>query len=37
MKDCQTEGVREGASGDSDGEDDDKLLCVIGESEEDCI
>jgi len=34
----QTERVREDASGDrEDGEDDDELPCVIGESEGDCL
>jgi len=34
----KTEQVREDASGDSeDGEEDDELPCVIGESEGDCI
>jgi len=33
-----TERVREGASGDNeDGEDDDELPCVIGESAGDCV
>ena len=34
----KTERVREDASGDrEDGEDDDELPCVIGESEGDCV
>ena len=33
----ETERVREGASGDSEDGEDDELLCVIGESEGDCI
>jgi len=34
----KTEQVREDASGDSeDGEEDDELPCVIGESEGDCV